>query len=206
MVINREDMLELTRRMTDARTHIGRLAGGYLDEEGYVDGTFNRYLGELSAAERRSLLAAAKAVPFGKTNEELRAVKMPPARPGNIRQALNALRLGELKNDALLLTFYEHVGSLRKTGRPFAVCFFYGSYDVPVKARDKEWLEGSEEVYRYLIGALCPYDADYRIGAPVSGFLYPAFTDRSTDEEHILVYAAGDNAWERECLCRILGI
>ncbi|MFR5732867.1 MAG: adenosine deaminase [Clostridium sp.] len=41
LMINREDMLELTRRMTPARSSVGRIAGAYFDEEGYVDGTFN---------------------------------------------------------------------------------------------------------------------------------------------------------------------
>ena len=40
--INREDMLELTRRMTVKRNCFTRIAGGYMDEEGYVDGSFNR--------------------------------------------------------------------------------------------------------------------------------------------------------------------
>ena len=34
-MINREDMLELTRRMTPARSHIDRIAGAYYDAEGY---------------------------------------------------------------------------------------------------------------------------------------------------------------------------
>ena len=40
-MINREDMLELTRRMTVSRSNFTRLAGAYYDEEGYVEGTFN---------------------------------------------------------------------------------------------------------------------------------------------------------------------
>ena len=39
--INREDMLELTRRMTVARTSFRRIAGCYVDEEGEFDGSFN---------------------------------------------------------------------------------------------------------------------------------------------------------------------
>lgn len=42
-MINRDDMLELTRRMTPARASIDRIAGAYFDEEGYVDGTFNTH-------------------------------------------------------------------------------------------------------------------------------------------------------------------
>ena len=40
-MINREDMLALTRRMTVKRTSMTRIAGGYLDRDGYIDGTFN---------------------------------------------------------------------------------------------------------------------------------------------------------------------
>ena len=40
MNINREDMMELTRRMTLSRNCFSRLAGAYMDEEGFIDGTF----------------------------------------------------------------------------------------------------------------------------------------------------------------------
>ena len=46
--INREDMLELTRRMTLKRNCIDRIAGAYLDRDGFVDGTFNNSLQEFS--------------------------------------------------------------------------------------------------------------------------------------------------------------
>ena len=39
--INRDDMLELTRRMTIARTSMTRIAGSYMDADGFIDGTFN---------------------------------------------------------------------------------------------------------------------------------------------------------------------
>ena len=41
-MINRDDMLELTRRMTPARASIGRIAGAYFDEEGKYDETKQR--------------------------------------------------------------------------------------------------------------------------------------------------------------------
>ena len=46
--INREDMLELTRRMTISRNCFSRVVGAYFDEEGYVDGTFNIHFLKLS--------------------------------------------------------------------------------------------------------------------------------------------------------------
>ena len=61
-MINREDMLELTRRMTPARSHIDRIAGAYYDAEGYIDGTFNTHFLKLSTAEKTKNLELAKAV------------------------------------------------------------------------------------------------------------------------------------------------
>ena len=40
-MLSREDMLELTRRMTPARTCFDRVAGSYRDEDGIEDGSFN---------------------------------------------------------------------------------------------------------------------------------------------------------------------
>ena len=47
-MINRDDMLELTRRLTPARSSVGRIAGAYFDEESYADGTFNTNFLKLS--------------------------------------------------------------------------------------------------------------------------------------------------------------
>jgi len=39
-MINREDMLALTRRMTVKRTSMTRIAGGYLDMDGHLTRDF----------------------------------------------------------------------------------------------------------------------------------------------------------------------
>ena len=133
-MIDRNDMLELTRRMTDARTHLVRLAGGYLDEEGYVDGTFNTNFLKLRGEERKHTLEIARAIPFSRTNEELISFRIPGMKPGSIWQLLYAMRECELKNDALLLTLYEYVGEKLQFGLPFAIYTYYGVYAKPYSA------------------------------------------------------------------------
>ena len=44
-----------------------------------------------------------------------------------------------------------------------------------MKGTDKEWQEGSEEVYNYLLCAVGPLEGEYEPGLPEAGFLYPAF-------------------------------
>ena len=56
-MINREDMLELTRRMTPSRTSFTRVAGGYMEPDGEIDESFNVNFLNLSAAEKEKNLA-----------------------------------------------------------------------------------------------------------------------------------------------------
>ena len=62
--INREDMLELTRRMTLKRNCFDRIAGAYLDRDGFIDGTFNKNFRQLSLPDQQ--------IPFSETNVALK--------------------------------------------------------------------------------------------------------------------------------------
>ena len=188
-MINREDMLELTRRMTVKRTSIDRIAGCYFDGEGDVDGSFNRAFLDLSVAERGRNLEIAKSVPFAGTNENLIEIGF----PGEDRESREMARLLEgmkgvgLKNDALLDTFYDILAEGIPKGEPYAIVLFHGVYDIPRKGSDKSEQWQSEEVYEYLICMVAPVSGDYEIGEPSCGFLYPSFKDRCTDWDHIAI-------------------
>ena len=191
-MINREDMLELTRRMTPARSSVARIAGAYYDEEGYVDGTFNTHFLNLSAAERTKNLNMAKTVLISKTNEQLKEYKIPAdeRKSGSICQLLDGIRESELKNDAFLDILYELIAEKFHPGYPFSCFLLFGQYDVPVKGSDKEWMEGSEEVYTYLLCCISPLVGEYEPGKPKCGFLYPAFRSRTTNDEYINIFKA----------------
>lgn len=204
--INREDMLELTRRMTLKRNCFSRIAGAYLDEEGFVDGTFNRHFQRLSSKDQQVNLDIAKTIPFSDTNVQLKEYTFEEAdrKPGSIWQFLMALKECELKNDAMLDAFYEEFGGKYRTDGSYAVYFFYGSYDVPLKASDKESLWESEEVYQFIICAVCPVSEDYEPGEPECGFLFPAFKDRSSDIHRINIFQADGRIQQIESLKKIL--
>lgn len=98
-MIQREDMLELTRRMTPARSSISRIAGAYYDEEGYIDGTFNTHFLKLSETERKKNLELAKTVLLSETNAQLKDYKISEAvrKPGSIWKLLDGILQSELK-------------------------------------------------------------------------------------------------------------
>ena len=183
--INREDMLELTRRMTPARTSFTRIAGCYVDKEGDFDGSFNVNFLKLSQKDKTKNLEIAKTIPFSKTNIQLKRYKIDATsrEVQGVVQLLNAIKDCGLKNDALMDTLY----------------------DIIVKTSDKERQWESEEVYEYLICALCPLADEYEPEKPLWGFLFPAFTDRSCDWNHINIFHAhGKEGYQS--LDRLLGV
>lgn len=191
-MINREDMLELTRRMTLARSFFTRIAGCYVDKDGDFDGSFNTNFLKLSPSERTKKLNLAKTIPFSDTNVNLKKYEFPTSmrKPGSIWQLLMAMTECGLKNDALMDTFYDIIMEKYRTNSEYAILVFHGRYDIPVKASDNERLWESEEVYEHMICAVCPLKGEYEPGSPECGFLFPAFTDRSGDWNHIAVFQA----------------
>lgn len=205
--IDREDMLALTRRMTLARTSITRIAGSYMDAKGYIDGTFNTNFLKLSPAEKGKKLSIAKEIPFSSTNQKLKRYKFPEdsVKPGSMRQLLIGIKSCGLKNDALLETFYELIGESYQADHDYAVFVFHDRYDIPAKAADHERLGESEDLFEYIICAICPLIEDYEPGKPECGFLFPAYSDRCAVLNHIDVFQADVKHPHPEIL-KILGL
>ena len=206
-MINREDMLELTRRMTPTRTCFDRIAGAYINDMGEVEDSFNVHFGKLSGSEKSRNLALAKAIPFAKTNEQLKEYTFSEKAKGkdSIYTLLRAIQQCGLKNDALMELLYEQIADGFPVDYEFATFVFHGTYDVPVKAKDKESLWDSEEVYDFIICTVSPMEGEYEPAEPVFGFLYPAFSDRSGDEEKIDIFHADPECVEEGLLYKILG-
>ena len=61
--INRNDMLELTRRMTLSRNCFMRAAGAYIDEDGFIDNTFNVNFKNMGKHDQQVNLDLAKTIP-----------------------------------------------------------------------------------------------------------------------------------------------
>ena len=76
------------------------------------------------------------------------------------------------------------------TLRLCAIYLFHDCYDIPAKAADHERLGESEQIFEYLICAVCPVSGDYEPGKPVGGFLFPAFEDGGCLLEYMDIYRA----------------
>ena len=127
---------------------------------------------------------------------------------------LNAIANTELKDDEVRQIFLEEIAeSIDVSNKTYTLILIAsGIYDIPKIATDGTDLDESEEIYRYMIGCLCPVGLsaaglsyapdladiqertrDWTVSMPTQGFLYPAFTDRHSDPDHVWYYSKRPN-------------
>lgn len=205
-MINRDDMLELTRRMTPSRSCFDRIAGAYINDFGEVEESFNIHFGKLSSSEKNRNLRIAKTIPFARTNEQLKEYTFSQKAKGkdSFYTLLRGIQGCGLKNDALMELLYEQIADGYPVDYEFAVFVFHGIYDVPVKAKDKEQIGESEEVYDFIICTISPMEGEYEPTDPIFGFLYPAFSNRSADDEKIDIFHVNPEHVEDGLMYKIL--
>ena len=206
-MINREDMLELTRRMTPERTCFDRIAGAYIDELDELNDSFNIHFGKLSVSEKAKNLEFAKAVLFSKTNVQLKEYEFSASAKGkdSMYQLIQGIQQCGLKNDALMDIFYEQITDGYVVDHEFAIYVFHGVYDIPLKGKDKEKQWESEEVYDFIVCTISSMKAEYEPDMPEFGFLYPAFSDRSADREKIDIFHRNPEQEEQGILYKLFG-
>lgn len=206
-MIRREDMLELTRRMTVQRHCLTRIAGAYLDADGIIDGTFNTFFRRLDTIEQQEKLAICREIPFSETNVNLKEYLLPQAgeQGADVISMLELLNQCGLENDGLLEVLYEVMGERYHTDQDFCILVFHGIYDIPRKGSDKVRQWESESVYRFLMVAFCPLYEDYEPGLPEFGFLYPAYCGGGADVSRMNVYHYDEKAIQRK-LIELMGL
>lgn len=205
--IDREDMLALTRRMTVKRNSMTRIAGAYVDRDGFVEGTFNTRFLKLSPAERSRQLEIAKTIPFSGTNRKLKRYVIPESAKGkeSVWQLLMGARTAGLENDSLLDIFYDLLSEKYRSAQEYGIFFFHDRYDIPLKAKDHERIGESEQVFEYLICAVCPVRDNYEPEEPECGFLFPAYSEGSALINCIDIYQADPGSPHRELDELLLG-
>jgi hypothetical protein len=79
-------------------------------------------------------------------------------------------------------------GERYRANHEVGIFFFLGKYDIPRKGTDHISQWESEEVYPFLICAVCPVDAEYEPQGVESGFLFPAYKNRAGMQNMVNVF------------------
>lgn len=207
--MNKKEIMEIKRRMKKEACTFTRMCGCYVDAEKNKVVSFGQTFLNLEDEEFYKYLELAKKVLSGNVGNNLLTLDIPleEEAAGGRQQFLMGLRESRLKNEELMDRFYDLIIENYDYAGNYLILVFHDAYDVMTRTSDRNKLDESEEVYEYLLCALCPvalskpglgYRADEnRIGprirdwvvcAPDTGFVFPAFNDRTTDIHSLLFY------------------
>lgn len=224
--MNKKEVLELKRRFKKEAATFTRVCGCYVDGNHNKVCKFGNTFLNLEEDEFYKYLEIANKVLSGTIGNNLLELKFPieEEEVGGRQHILMALRASKLEDENLLDTFYDLVIDTYDHAGNYLIVLFHDAYDVMSRTSDNNNLDESEEVYEYLICAICPVDLskpglgfleeehrigprvrDWVVGAVDTAFLFPAFNDRSTDIHSTLFYTKNTKEPHSEFMANGLG-
>ena len=221
--MNNNDRKELQRRFKKENCTITKLCGCYVDSEKRKVTTFKETFLNLEESEFYKYLDIAKAVLSGKMGDNILELQFDGYRELG-KKLLERARDSKLKDDTVLDYIYD--GIIQNYGYigNYLILVFHDAYDVITYTNNKEKLDESEDVYEYLLCAICQvnltqpalgYDEkenciksrnrDWVVGKPDIGFIWPTFTNRQEDRDTVTYYTRDCKNTHKELMTRFLG-
>ena len=224
--MNKKEVLELKKRFKKDQATFTRLVGCYVDCNREKICKFGGKFLTLEEEEYYKYLEIANTVLSGTLGNNLLNLSFPieEEQVGGRQQILMALRDTDLEDETLLDTYYDLVIDTYDEPGNYLILLYLDSYDVMTRTNDNINVDESEEVYKYLMCAICPVSLskpglgylesekrigprirDWVVGVPATGFLFPAFNDRSTDIHSTLFYTRNTKEPHSEFMTNGLG-
>ena len=224
-MINAE-VMELKKRFRKDRASFYRVAGCYVNEKKEKVYTFNKQFLNLPEQELFKYLEIVNKAMSGKIGNNLLNMEFPieQEKPGGFQHFMYELRDKEANDEEALNELYDKIILSYQHMNHYLITLFFDKYDIPVKTKDKQKLDDSEEVFHYIICAICPVELtqpnlgyidkdtglaitsrDWVVQMPETGFMYPAFNDRSTDIHQYLFYTKSAKAPHMELVEDMMG-
>jgi len=119
------------------------------------------------------------------------------------------------RNMDIMQHFFENItNNISIADSNYVVLAYHMVYDIPKKGTDGVDQEESEDVYEHILCMVCPTKVQKTnlgivdgmleltipnriVCPPVTGIIWPAFDDRSVDEDSIIIYNADEEKTER---------
>ena len=224
--MTKKDILELKKRLNKTDCTITKLCGCYVDGNKNKILTLSETFLNLDDEEFYKYLDLSKKCLSGAVGNNLLQLEFPAAEeePGGRQQFLMGIKESGLKNEELLDRFYDLVIEHYDYVGNYLILLFKDAYDIITRTNDGLKLDESEEVYDYLLCAVCPVTLskpglgyreeenrigarirDWVVGAPDTGFIFPAFSDRSSDIHSLIYYVKDAKDSRPEFVENVLG-
>lgn len=224
--MNKRDVLELKKRFKKESCTIRRMAGCYVDAGKQQVLKLNETFLNLEEEEFYKFLEIAKKTMAGTIGNNILELDFPldEEAPGGKQQFLYGLKASGLENEDLLDRLYEQIIENYQYVGNYLILVYHDTYDIISRTTDKLKLDESEEVYEYILCAICPVALskpglgyrkdenrigarirDWVVGVPDMGFLFPAFTDGSADIHKIDYFVRDAKDSHPEFVADVLG-
>lgn len=207
----KQEISEIKKLFTQNNCSITRICGCYVDGEKNKKTELKQAFLALPEEEMFKYFEILRKNLSGTPGRNLLTLEFPLAaeETGGSQEFLLRLRDSKLKDDAILEAFYDHVIETYEYVGNYLILIIHDIYDVPGRTLDGIGMEdASDEVYEYIMACVCPvnlskpglsYHAedntfhnrvrDWVVGLPETGFLFPAFHDRSADIHSVMYYS-----------------
>lgn len=209
--MNDKEIGEIRRHLRRDRSNITKIYGCFVNDNREIITEFSQSTGMMPENEGDKYFALFKRVLSGSVGKNLIDLSFKTAQVAQgapEHKLLMDLRECKLSDDELLHGFFQKIIDTVTLEGNYLILMGCDSYDVPFKGKDDiSDADKSEEVYTYLICAICPvkqtkanlhyvpeeklfHDGamNQPVSAPVLGFLFPAFDNRSTNIYNALYY------------------
>lgn len=225
--MNKKEVLEIRKQFSPANCAITRICGCYVDHEKNKKLESKDSFLSLPEEEEFKYFDIFKKTLSGNIGKNLLNMEFPLEQemPGGTQEFLMKLKNSKLDDDMLLEEFYDKVIENYIYDENYYIILIHAVYDVPGRASDGiEMYDASDNVYEHLLCSICPvslskaglsYNAeenritdrirDWIVDMPDKGFLFPAFTDRSTDVHGLLYYTKKSGDLQPELIENALG-
>jgi len=224
--MRKKDILELKRRFKKEQCTFTKMCGCYVNGEKNTILKFRESFLNLDEDEYFKYLEIAKKVLSGTIGNNILELNFEANEDFTNESQISLMQLknSQLKDDALVGSLYDLIiANYDYTGN-FLILIFHDAYDVISKTKDNARIDESEEVYEYVLCAICPVSLsepglryfeeqneikarirDWVVESPTNGFVFPAFIDRSSDVNSIMYYTKNAKDTHAELMENVLG-
>lgn len=224
--MDKKSIGELRRRLKKDSCTFTKMCGCYVNDSKNKVIKLDETFLNLEDEEYYKYLEIAKKVLSTNVGNNILELDFPleEEQPGGHQQFLLGIKKSGLKDQGLLDAFYDMVIEKYDSLGNYLILLFHDVYDVMTKTTDNNKLDESEEVYEYIICAICPMilskpglgynksdmrigtlNREWMVGMPETGFIFPAFNERSSDIHSVLMYTADSKNPHNELIQDILG-
>lgn len=224
--MNKKDLNELKRRFTKQKCSFTRLAGCYVNGEKHKLLTFTENFLNLPEDEFYKYLEIGKKALSGTIGNNILDLNFQVDENFQSEQQTMLLTLARsgLKDATLLQSFYDHIIENYIYPENYLILLFHDAYDIMKRTSDNIEVDESEEVYQYIICAICPVALsteglsyfedeqkikarmrDWLVDKPAHGFLYPGFVNRSSDVNTLFYFTKNPKDTHEELMIDGLG-